>query len=240
MKWLIALFVLDTILLIRYDYTPVRRLFLWLFAAISCFVAAALVASDNWSEFHLSDWGNAIIALAVAFGVLSTFCLGRELVEAGMLSSQNSKKETGRWVEQSAFAIAPIDVPLSTGGLATCVGLAAIAEPQEKHYLAHVDRAVTPNQLRTSLASFDMRQSRFFLREGLLHSAVSDMVISTLLDSGVPANHIQSVSSKKWCGFLKRSDLPGLLSYRGRCCDGGSGRDSNRVGSALEFRRLKP
>lgn len=86
----------------------------------------------------------------------------------------------GQGVGQATFAIAKADVPLATRGLSTCGALVVQSEKEGLHYLAHLDSAVTPSQIRSSLSLFDLSQSRIFLMKGPNNHMVDSIVVEAL------------------------------------------------------------
>ncbi|MBX9720803.1 MAG: hypothetical protein K2X81_05380 [Candidatus Obscuribacterales bacterium] len=99
----------------------------------------------------------------------------------------------GQNIGQGAFGIAPMDCPLSTGGLATCSGLLIQNERAGIHYLAHVDIGVSAEQLKASLKGFPVEESKAFLHPGNVDSPVWDYVLQTLKDINVPMENVQLI-----------------------------------------------
>ncbi len=99
----------------------------------------------------------------------------------------------GQNIGQGAFGIAPLDCPLSTGGLATCSGLVLQNEKAGVHYLAHVDIGVSAEQLKASLKGFPVEESKAFLHPGNMNSPVWDYVLQTLKDINIPMENVQLI-----------------------------------------------
>lgn len=116
----------------------------------------------------------------------------------------------GQGVGQATFAIASADVPLATRGLSTCGALVVQSENQGLHYLAHLDCAVTPSQIRSSLSLFDLSQSRIFLMKGPNNHMVDSIVVEALSTTPGALQKLRFVE-----GALETNGITyGMASYR--------------------------
>lgn len=59
--------------------------------------------------------------------------------------------DTGMFVQQNGYQVAPFDTPLATAGVNTCAALIVIDRKGKRHYLAHVDPHSTADQIAKSV-----------------------------------------------------------------------------------------
>lgn len=121
------------------------------------------------------------------------------------------KELRGHMIGQATFGIARADVPLTTRGLYTCGALIVQCERSGLHYLAHLDAAVAPSQIRSSLALFDLSQSRIFLMKGPHNFRVDAAVAEVLQASPGAMQRLRLVQ-----GMVDDTGkVFGVTSYRG-------------------------
>jgi hypothetical protein len=116
----------------------------------------------------------------------------------------------GRMVEQGHFAVAPIDQPLGTTGLVTCLGLNVVDKTSGLQYLAHVDGTATPQRLVRSLQGFDLMNSDIRVMPGPLPSGSMIDVVSVFKQKGALEN-MKQVNGSTYNGMF-----PGFVGYKGK------------------------
>lgn len=68
----------------------------------------------------------------------------------------DGKQPGAVFVNQGDFAVAPLDVPLSTADLGPCAGLVIVDKNGGKQYLAHIDSSTPAEQIRESLKGLNL------------------------------------------------------------------------------------
>ncbi|MBX9687099.1 MAG: hypothetical protein K2X27_10380 [Candidatus Obscuribacterales bacterium] len=137
---------------------------------------------------------------------------------AGFLETETVRKLSfspgkvrGFGVGQATYAIAPTEIPLATRGLATCGGLVVQNEKTGLHYLAHLDCAVSPSQIRSSLSSFNLAESNIYLMRGPRNFMVDSCVVEALRTTPGALERLKFVQ-----GVTDgRASCYGIGSYRG-------------------------
>lgn len=238
----LLLIVIDLAVLLFHKETHYWRVILWLCATVTAYfcVIKAWYMLPGLSAVPLRLLIVTVSCLSVV-GFLKAIRDARPAAKRRTINFRRFKGPSGRWVDQGAFAVDLLENPLGTGGLATCAGLSAINAKKNTHYLAHVDRSVTPEQLKMSLLNFDLPSSRFFVREGSLFSPVAPMILSTLYEMGVQPASITILRHRRFLEWLKASQVRGIISHRGWFySDSRHDVDWNTGRKARLFARLKP
>ncbi len=206
---LLCLLILDGILLLCCSNSRTDRLLLTFFAELT----AVLATVSLWHDFGILC-RTILICLTLICTVALIVEIFRESDKSVVIRSRACRAFNGVWVDQGAFAIAPMHVALGTGGLATCVGLVAVDDAANKHYLAHVDRSVTAFDLKYSLKDIHNKGTRFYIRQGLLTSSVYLMIVATLDEMGVSERNIHELDYRWWRKKLMHSGVHGLVSVQ--------------------------
>lgn len=150
-----------------------------------CSARNAIGAITEQSEVNFVAFRPKIMrpsAAAIAEMNVLPDSLPKSVTDVGMLTGLKFLPENlqGHVIGQATYGIAKAEVPLATNGLATCGALVVQCERSGFHYLAHLDSAVSPSQIRSSLSLFDLSQSRIFLMRGPTNYRVDAAVAEAL------------------------------------------------------------
>jgi hypothetical protein len=115
----------------------------------------------------------------------------------------------GQAVGQATYAIAPLDTPLSTRGLATCRALVVQDQRAGLHYLAHLDVGVSADQISNSLKGFDLKRSKLYVMGGSAESSVTNEIIEALRENKTALKNLKFIAAEDTSNV-------GLISYQGR------------------------
>jgi hypothetical protein len=112
-------------------------------------------------------------------------------------------------VPQARYGLAPLSVPLKTGGLDTCSALCVVDRSRGLQYLAHADATVFPGAIGNSLDRLNMSASESFLLPGVRGmSGTAENVLAALRTIPGAIDRLKVVP---WHGGA----FPGVVMHQG-------------------------
>ena len=116
-------------------------------------------------------------------------------------------------VNEDQFVTAKLDGPLMTDALLTNAALALINPGSNQHYLANVGRLASVEQIKDSLAQFNLAKSKIYVFQGLIDTGAKQKIFDAL-------SQMVKAGERMEIGLL-RAGSSAITAYQGALFAGG-------------------